>query len=1049
MFTTVAYDAENFRAIPIAYNGLRPVYPTSITQGVSSGVRIIHNGWAADIVDVALSDNALTLLSNPHQFSSTVQSVSTVYDERIFAISKIEAYASLQSIAAWSHSGGVFPTLTSANLQSQLHYLNFDPSTHTVEIVNGERLLYADPDTLELSYTARNFNFPDRHIFNYTFDPITDHATFVTTFSTVTSQYALTNVSSATGGVTLLPIEIFASSNSAYWKLTRPVGLHIDPHEHQWVKYHNCYAPSVSNADVSIKEATNVSVPFLTVIPTATIIDQLSAVADVMATKALLTPTYAPSLSSSPVREYTSLAFSPGNQALGFTSNVGTITVPSDKSTNFVTPYNALSSVTLDDLTYSGSLSGPVPAYSDTISRYLGNQCSSPDASASGYANGTFLCCWLSGSPVCGEAGVWMNRWYDPNTVTQGSALIASPTATETSPNVWDTPAITQVEPGVRYLYSRQGPTTSKALLDNGALQDCIINIESWNPPVDKSRYGNTAYVTGKSDVSDWFVCDGLSYVTVPLSQTPPNDYGITLATYVSATDWSNVNANQLLGNGGGFSISYDTGIETPMTITVGGTLDGTVATYNRLGEKMSLNRLTGSITFIVTDTNYIKWAVDTTNNIAYKLDSGNIVISTVSLPADAIITQCEIGPDHTFYVYDSVANVVFHIRGSSITDTTLLDSSAMSFHVDRSSNVTGEFVTPDTFADCTPTNQIIKLVGNNIYVDNEIVFHGPTNILDFAVDASNNCWIVTLTGTLIKVGIDGALIWSTTLPKSIRDTNIKLHFMRERLASGIRDVCLLVSVNKSRVAKYTIDGALTECFTITSDVTQALGVKGDVSGYRTMKRQALADSTIKAQLTVSGPSKLSQDVSTITLRSDASQLSPGWHHIAVVFNSNDGYAKLFIDGAVVSTSTFTPLTKVIYDKYRAPLVIGSESGKFTDLSSELNDTHYGFVGAFDDVVYSPTSFSDYDIMALAWQKKVFQDIVWNIPLSTTVPYIEEVDGWFKHKMPGHASNTFDVQIANSLITDETTRATIENQIRNTIVNICPAHTVLRNIIWT
>jgi hypothetical protein len=65
-----------------------------------------------------------------------------------------------------------------------------------------------------------------------------------------------------------------------------------------------------------------------------------------------------------------------------------------------------------------------------------------------------------------------------------------------------------------------------------------------------------------------------------------------------------------------------------------------------------------------------------------------------------------------------------------------------------------------------------------------------------------------------------------------------------------------------------------------------------------------------------------------------------------------------------------------------------------------------------------------------------------------TQSYVEEVERFFKHKLPGQKSHMYNIRIANLDIDNEDTRNVIEQTIRNTIDKVTPAYTELYKINW-
>ena len=62
--------------------------------------------------------------------------------------------------------------------------------------------------------------------------------------------------------------------------------------------------------------------------------------------------------------------------------------------------------------------------------------------------------------------------------------------------------------------------------------------------------------------------------------------------------------------------------------------------------------------------------------------------------------------------------------------------------------------------------------------------------------------------------------------------------------------------------------------------------------------------------------------------------------------------------------------------------------------------------------------------------------------------YLEEIERFFKHKLPGMKSQYYNIRIVGLGIEDQTIRDLVEDIIRNTVTKISPIYTELLNIIW-
>ena len=62
--------------------------------------------------------------------------------------------------------------------------------------------------------------------------------------------------------------------------------------------------------------------------------------------------------------------------------------------------------------------------------------------------------------------------------------------------------------------------------------------------------------------------------------------------------------------------------------------------------------------------------------------------------------------------------------------------------------------------------------------------------------------------------------------------------------------------------------------------------------------------------------------------------------------------------------------------------------------------------------------------------------------------YIENIEKFFKFKLPGRKSNLFNVRILDTGITEESLQQDISNNIIEEIIQVIPANTKLNKVDW-
>jgi hypothetical protein len=129
---------------------------------------------------------------------------------------------------------------------------------------------------------------------------------------------------------------------------------------------------------------------------------------------------------------------------------------------------------------------------------------------------------------------------------------------------------------------------------------------------------------------------------------------------------------------------------------------------------------------------------------------------------------------------------------------------------------------------------------------------------------------------------------------------------------------------------------------------------------------------------------------------------------------------------------------------------LGATNFKTTTLNEWIQlPQEYLFNGNIADVRLYNIALkpSDVNFLSKVYLYNQFNTLNWNVPTGTRA-YIEEIERFFLHRMPGSKSQFYDIKIKNSQINDPNVRSIVENNIRTAVISNAPTHTILRNIIW-
>jgi hypothetical protein len=132
---------------------------------------------------------------------------------------------------------------------------------------------------------------------------------------------------------------------------------------------------------------------------------------------------------------------------------------------------------------------------------------------------------------------------------------------------------------------------------------------------------------------------------------------------------------------------------------------------------------------------------------------------------------------------------------------------------------------------------------------------------------------------------------------------------------------------------------------------------------------------------------------------------------------------------------------------YKNNLFLGCPTGKNDNLNLELNSQSLIWDGYIDAVRIYNYAIEESFIQYFLREKIQGDNLSWNV-ITPPLQYVDTIERFFKHRVPGHKSNFFNIKITQSEITDPLLRETIEADIRASLLDLIPTNTELLNIEW-
>jgi hypothetical protein len=785
---------------------------------------------------------------------------------------------------------------------------------------------------------------------------------------------------------------------------------------------------------------------------------------------------------------------------LGYEAQTSELKFAKDSTTSFHVPYFAnTQNINNSTLIGSGATPGPIPALADRVFKKQGNYGNTtPWGTSSDQHDGTWLCSWLyassSGTPI------WLDRFYNPGRLAYEEALRGDANYTDyvssSTSLYYDIPSTLTFEAGVLYQYYHQGEKDATTFVSTfaGVSGNYLnLSIENWSSnTVDASVYNNK--ILFKTFNPTWVVSDYnpgyldrsiLSFnnkdfidCSVPYSPSYNNSNEFTLSFWVKNERWTNATSTQLVGNffngGGGYGVFYENLLSTPYFVipeSYYGHLYYFNQKFNLYTEKnIEANYNTAfNISFIAINSNYETIVLSTDTNaltsLLIKYDHlGNVITyndTIIGSPGYLLID----GSDNTI-VSTTSGGFIFDKNLNSIqTNNTLTYTT----NTKAAYNMKGVLITQtclDIKFDSNNNKWVIGLDGNLYYNDTLTNVIPNSNATSLAIGPDNNVWILVDSNLIYLVNIETVKLTTiyeigvqTNTTNNIR--NLGFIYSYNRTSNSFTWYAALYHSFEKIFYQVTLDGVIIETTYLPQklnilDPTTALEdvalleykAVGDFTGYERKRIFNAVNYNNKPQLQF----KISANQPDIAIPNTTVKLSVpvqylldnNWHLITATIKTNT--LSLYVDNALRDTIQIPVKYKLDF-LHKNTFYIGTPYGKNDNLNYELVTNTEIWNGYFDSLKIYNYAIPAEHIQYFIREKTIATDITWNVP-TAALQYIEGIDKFFKHRLPGAKSPFYNLKITGTQITDPNMRSIIESNIKKAVSNIQPAYTRLLNIIW-
>lgn len=742
-----------------------------------------------------------------------------------------------------------------------------------------------------------------------------------------------------------------------------------------------------------------------------------------------------------------------------------------DKYSLIFNSYNINSCYINDaDFINNGAVGGDCPLNSDVIffeqSEYGSYNNNGPE-NVNSVNNGTLLCLWLSSQTVEPSSNkIWAERWYDPNTVTQGNAFISQKNTLSSSFSyISDIPSNKIFSEKEKLTYLRYGPKRNETFV-NSFSSDLQIYFKNWDKNFSSEVNGISGYVVGDyPKSSDSLILNGSIHAHIPPEDQMFIENDISVGLWAYANDWSNNNDSQFFGdfyNESGYGIFYNTGttnnlisIPTSSHNLYALNYKGYKVFEKDLKDDLGLSGL--AIDYVKTDLFGNRWLYDSYNHNLYKIENDDLAVQTVSLPSNSNITKIDCDSNNNIYFLDNTSKTISSINSfGEYISSGVIPSYQDIFEVDLNDNVvvdSAEFLTFNSL------NEPVKMVGPTLYINNNRVLHLTDKPQALKLDLYDNVWIL-FKDQIIKTDSKGTLLMRKTLSLSFTNTDGEMSFVKN-YSNNKEVIQLWIIFNKGKqIIVLDSDANIVKRIDLINLFTGRLcqdfdlNVTGDFSGFDSKRKYERVNSepitpknpafSIRAELICGNDRKL--------LRMDyPAKSARGWNHLAfTIENAKDSTtAKFYLNGRLVQTETFNKNYKIDYQYRSSPFIIGGISGKLGAKNIEKAIVQNGyFIGEVDEVRIYKKVLNDFQILNLYLNSRYdkWQPISFYIK-TPEITMIEEVDTFHINRYKGFKSNYFNIRIKN-FSNDSALQNLVENYINDNISSFVPANTQLNKVIF-
>lgn len=754
---------------------------------------------------------------------------------------------------------------------------------------------------------------------------------------------------------------------------------------------------------------------------------------------------------------------------LQFKINKLPIDIVPDEYNLIFNSYN-VSAKSVNDVNFftEGAHGGNCPLNSDILlfdSSEYGKYTNNGTANNNTVNNGTLLCLWLSSqNPLPDSPKIWMERWYDPKTVTQGDALIATKLTSSNFTNIVDLSSSKIFSEKEKVIFQKYGPERNTTFI-NTLSSNLRLHFSNWNRNF-SSEIGNVnGYVVGNYFSLDntTLKLDGKTHAHVPPEPELFVENDLSVSLWAKCDDWKNNIDSQFFGNFNsetGYGLFYNTG--TPNNLITIPTKSNNIFALNYKGYKVFEKDIKNDVGLSALNIEYLKtdsfgnrWLYDSANNSIFKLENDDLIIKSISLPNNSKITKMDCNSNNELVIFDYSTRTLsaFDANGQFL-QVISTNNSVNTFEIDNNDQIILESA---ELTSLNSKNQIVKIVGSTLIINNVKVLFLTDKPTTLKLDSSDNIWML-IDNRIIKTDPNGQLLFDKSLDLNFTDFDAEMGFVKdykrfsEQLYLWIifnKGKYIVVLDSNGRIAK-RLD--LVPLFIGNQCADFQLGIKGDFCGfdsrrkYESVNNKSISQKNPAVSVKLGMTNGISKKI--VQLHSSSENLD-GWTNISFSTKNikDQTIIDFYMNGIVKGRKVLSGNYFIDYGYKSTPFIVGGISGKLGAKNLEKSTTNLGFfAGEISDIRVYNRTLNDFEIKSLSLHKHYNY---WN-PVTfyldcPPITMFEEIDSFHINRYKGFKSNYFNVKIKN-FTSDENIKPLMEKYIREIINQYVPSYTSLLEV---